>query len=122
MIQEGTVLLVADNSGAKKVRVIRVLGGSKRRYAGVGDTVICSVREADPHGGVKKGEVVTVVIVRTKAAVRRRDGTKIRSSENAGVLIDEKKNPKGTRVFGTLTREVRQRGFVKLSSLAPEVI
>lgn len=122
MIQQETELFVADNSGAKRVKVIKVLGGSQRRYAGVGDVVVCSVREADPHGSVKKGEVVKAVIVRTKSAVRRPDGSIIYFDENSVVLIDDKNNPRGTRVFGTVAREVRDREFLKITSLAPEVI
>lgn len=122
MIQQETNLEVADNSGAKKVRCFKVLGGSKRRYASVGDVIICAVKEAEPQGSVKKGEVVRAVIVRTKSYVRRRDGSVIRFYDNSCVIIDEKNNPKGTRIFGPIAREVRDEGFVKISSLAPEVI
>ncbi len=122
MIQQETQFAVADNSGAKKVKCIKVLGGSRRRYAGVGDTVVCSVREAEPASSVKQGEVVRVVIVRTAKYIRRKDGSKLRFNGNAAVLIDEKGNPRGTRIFGPIAREVRERGFIKISSLAPEVI
>lgn len=122
MLQQETELLVADNSGAKRVKIVKVLGGSRRRYAHVGDIVVCSVREADPHGNVKKGDVVKAVIVRTKAGVRRKDGTVMYFDSNAAVLIDDKKNPRGTRVFGSVAREVRDREFLKIASLAPEVI
>lgn len=120
MIQEETDLEVADNTGAKRIRCFRVLGGSKRRYARVGDIIVCSVKEADPKGSVKKGEVVRAVVVRTKAYIRRKDGSKLRFYDNAGVIIDDKKNPKGSRIFGPIAREVR--GFSKITSLAPEVI
>jgi large subunit ribosomal protein L14 len=122
MIQQETDIEVADNSGAKRVRCFKVLGGSKKRYAGVGEIVIASVKEASPDGVVKKGEVVRVVIVRTKSYVRRRDGTCIRFYDNSCVIVDDKNNPKGTRIFGPVAREVRERGFAKISSLAPEVI
>lgn len=122
MIQQETELEVADNSGAKRVKCFKVLGGSKRRYAHVGDVVVASVQDALPEGGVKKGDVVKVVIVRTKSYIRRNDGTKIRFDTNSCVLIDDKQNPRGTRVFGPVAREVRDRGFLKISSLAPEVI
>jgi large subunit ribosomal protein L14 len=122
MIQEETQLKVADNSGAKTLNCFKVLGGSKRRYAGVGDIIIGSVREADPHGATKKGQVVRAVIVRTKSYIRRKDGSKLRFDTNSCVIIDDKGNPKGTRIFGPVAREVRERGYVKISSLAPEVI
>lgn len=122
MIQQETELEVADNSGAKRVKCFKVLGGSKRRYAHVGDIVVASVQDALPEGGVKKGEVVKVVIIRTKAYIKRKDGTKLRFDTNSCVLIDDKKNPRGTRVFGPVAREVRDREFLKISSLAPEVI
>lgn len=122
MIQQETKLLVADNSGAKKVKCFKVLGGSRRRYATVGDVIICSVRDAEPHAAVKKGEVVRAVIVRTKCYIRRHDGSKLRFDSNSCVLIDDKGNPRGTRIFGPVAREVRDRGYVKISSLAPEVI
>lgn len=122
MIQEETELDVADNSGAKRVKCFRVLGGSKRRYANIGDIIICSVKEAEPQGAIKKGEVVRAVIVRTRNYIRRADGSLLRFYDNSCVLIDEKNNPKGTRIFGPIAREVRDVGFVKISSLAPEVI
>ncbi len=121
MIQQESELDVADNSGAKRVKCFKVLGGSKRRYAGVGDIIVCSVRDAEPNGSVKKGDVVTCVIVRTSAPISRADGF-IMFDTNSCVVIDEKKNPKGTRIFGPIAREVRERGFVKIGSLAPEVI
>jgi len=122
MIQEETELKVADNSGAKRVKCFKVLGGSRRRYAGVGDIIVCSVKDADPKGNVKKGDVVKAVIVRTKRYIRRKDGTKLRFDENSCVLIDDKNNPRGTRIFGPVAREVRDREFIKIASLAPEVI
>jgi large subunit ribosomal protein L14 len=121
MLQQESELKVADNTGAKKVKLFKVLRGSKRRYAHVGDVVICSVREAEPDGSVKKGDVVRAVIVRTKRYIRRKDGY-IRFDSNSCVLIDDKGNPRGTRVFGSIAREVRERGFIKIGSLAPEVI
>ena len=122
MIQEETLLEVADNTGAKKVKCFRVPGGSGRRYAHVGDIIVASVKQADPKSSVKKGEVVKAVVVRTKSYVRRKDGTCIRFYDNSCVIIDEKQNPKGTRIFGPVAKEVRERGFVKIGSLAPEVI
>ncbi|MBM3198093.1 MAG: 50S ribosomal protein L14 [Chlamydiae bacterium] len=122
MIQQESVLEVADNTGAKRVKCFKVLKGSKRRYAGVGDVVICSVKEADPRGSVKKGDVVRAVIVRTKSYIRRKDGSSLRFFDNNCVIIDDKNNPKGTRIFGPVAREVRDAGFVKICSLAPEVI
>ena len=122
MIQQESELKVADNSGAKRVKCFKVLGGTRRRYAGVGDVIVCSVKEADPKGGVKKGEVVRAVIVRTKYYIRRKDGSMIRFYDNSCVIIDDKQNPKGTRIFGPVAREVKDFGFVKISSLAPEVI
>lgn len=122
MIQQESKLKVADNSGAKRVKCFKVLGGSKRRYADVGDVIICSVKEADPHGNIKKGEVVRAVIVRTSSVIRRKDGSKLRFDTNSCVIIDEKGNPKGTRIFGPVAREVREKGYIKISSLAPEVI
>ena len=122
MIQQETNLEVADNSGAKKVRCFKVLKGSKRRYAGVGDVIICSVKDADPKGLVKKGDVVRAVIVRTKSYVRRQDGSMLRFYDNSCVILDDKDAPRGTRIFGPVAREVRDFGFVKISSLAPEVI
>ena len=122
MIQEETNLVVADNSGAKKVRCIRVLGGSDRRYAGVGDLVIVSVKSAIPGGAVKKGEVSKAVIVRTKKETRRKDGSYIRFDENAAVLINAENEPRGTRIFGPVARELREKQFMKIISLAPEVL
>jgi large subunit ribosomal protein L14 len=122
MIHEETNLDVADNTGAKYVRCFRVLGGSKRRYAGVGDIIVCAVKEADPKSTVKAGTVVKAVIVRTKNSIRRKDGSKLKFYDNSCVIIDEKSNPKGTRIFGPVAREVREKGFIKISSLAPEVI
>jgi large subunit ribosomal protein L14 len=122
MIQQETQLKVADNTGAKRVKCFKVLGGSKRRYANVGDVIVCSVKEADPDGSVKKGDVVRAVIVRTRSYIKRPDGTKLRFDSNSCVLIDEKNNPRGTRIFGPVAREVRERDFLKISSLAPEVI
>lgn len=122
MIQQETELEVADNSGAKRVKCFKVLGGSKRRYAHVGDIIVCSVKDASPDGGVKKGDVVRAVIVRTKRYIRRKDGSKLRFDTNSCVLIDDKNNPRGTRVFGPVAREIREREFLKIASLAPEVI
>ena len=121
MIQQETRLEVADNTGARKVKCFKVLGGSKRRYAGIGDEIICSVKEADPNGSVKKGDVVRAVIVRTTKYIRRKDGF-LRFDKNSCVIIDDKKQPKGTRIFGSVAREVRDRGYAKIASLAPEVI
>lgn len=122
MIQQETQLKVADNSGAKRVKCFKVLGGSKRRYAHVGDIIVCSVKEAEPDGNVKKGDVVKAVIVRTTKPIDCDDGSKIRFDCNCCVLIDDKNNPRGTRVFGTVARRVRDKGFVKIASLADEVI
>lgn len=122
MIQQESNLEVADNTGAKSVRCFKVLGGSKRRYASIGDIIVCSVKDASAEGSVKKGEVVRAVIVRTKSYIRRPDGSLLRFYNNSCVIIDEKNNPRGTRIFGPVAREVRERGFVKISSLAPEVI
>ena len=122
MIQEESYLKVADNTGAKEIHCIRVLGGSKRKYGNIGDVIVASVRKAAPGGTVKKGEVVKVVIVRTKRGVRREDGSYVRFDENAAVIIKEDKNPKGTRIFGPVARELRERDYMKILSLAPEVI
>lgn len=122
MIQEETNLVVADNSGAKRVRCIRVLGGSGRQYASLGDIIVVSVKAALPNGAVKKGEVSRAVIVRTKKEVRRKDGSYIRFDENAAVLINNQNDPKGTRIFGPVARELRDRQFMKIVSLAPEVL
>lgn len=122
MVQEETNLVVADNSGAKKVRCIRVLGGSNRRYASLEDIVVVSVKAAIPGGGVKKGEVSKAVIVRTKKEVRRNDGSYIRFDENAAVLLNNQGEPRGTRIFGPVARELRDKKFMKIISLAPEVL
>ncbi|HNX29509.1 MAG TPA: 50S ribosomal protein L14 [Syntrophomonadaceae bacterium] len=122
MIQQETLLQVGDNTGAKKVLCIKVMGGSTRRYATVGDVIIAAVKEASPGGVVKKGDVVKAVVVRTKKEIRRPDGSYIAFSENAAVIIDDNNNPKGTRIFGPVARELRDRNFMKIVSLAPEVI
>jgi len=122
MIQAETRLKVADNSGARKIGVIKVLGGSKRRYARVGDIVVASVKEALPTGSVKKGEVIRAVVVRCKKEVRRPDGSYIAFDENAAVILDENDNPRGTRIFGPVARELRDKKFMKIVSLAPEVL
>lgn len=122
MIQEETSLTVADNSGAKSIKCIRVLGGSDRRYAGVGDLIVVSVKSAIPGGTVKKGEVSRAVIVRTVKETRRKDGSYIKFDENAAVLINNQNEPKGTRIFGPVSRELREKHFMKIISLAPEVI
>ena len=122
MIQEESYLKVADNTGAKEIHTIRVLGGSKRKYCNIGDIIVASVRKAAPGGTVKKGDVVKAVIVRTKRGVRREDGSYVRFDENAAVIIKEDKNPKGTRIFGPVARELRDKDFMKILSLAPEVI
>jgi large subunit ribosomal protein L14 len=122
MIQEETNLVVADNSGAKKVRCIRVLGGHDKRYAGIGDVIVVSVKAALPGASVKKGEVSRAVVVRTKKETRRRDGSYIRFDENAAVLVNEQGEPRGTRVFGPVARELREKQFMKIVSLAPEVV
>ena len=122
MIQQESYLKVADNTGAKEIHCIRVLGGSKRKFGNIGDVIVASVRKAAPGGTVKKGEVVKAVIVRTKRGIRREDGTYVRFDENAAVIIKEDKNPKGTRIFGPVARELREKDFMKILSLAPEVI
>lgn len=122
MIQQESRLKVADNTGAKEILTIRVLGGSHRRYARLGDTIVATVKEAIPRGVVKEGEVVRAVVVRTKKEYRRPDGSYIKFDENAAVIIDEAKNPRGTRIFGPVTRELRDRKFMKIVSLAPEVL
>ena len=122
MIQEESYLKVADNTGAKEIHCIRVLGGSKRKYGNIGDVIVASVRKATPGGTVKKGEVVKAVIVRTKRGVRREDGSYVRFDENAAVIIKEDKNPRGTRIFGPVARELRDKDYMKILSLAPEVI
>ncbi|NTU88783.1 MAG: 50S ribosomal protein L14 [Actinobacteria bacterium] len=122
MIQQQTILAVADNSGARKVMCIKVLGGSKRRYAGLGDVIICSVKEASPNANVKKGDVVRCVVVRVKKEVRRKDGSYIRFDENAAVVIDANGAPRGTRIFGPVARELRDKKYMKIVSLAPETL
>ena len=122
MIQTESYLKVADNTGAKEIHTIRVLGGSKRKYGNIGDIIVASVRKAAPGGTVKKGDVVKAVIVRTKRGVRREDGSYVRFDENAAVIIKEDRNPKGTRIFGPVARELRENEYMKILSLAPEVI
>jgi len=122
MIQQESYLKVADNTGAKEIHCIRVLGGSKRKFGNIGDVIVASVRKAAPGGTVKKGEVVKAVIVRTKRGIRREDGTYVRFDENAAVIIKEDRNPRGTRIFGPVARELRDRDYMKILSLAPEVI
>ena len=122
MVQQQTFLKVADNSGAKEILCIRVMGGSFRRYGNIGDVIIASVKKATPGGGVKKGEVVKAVIVRTKNGIKRNDGSKIRFDENAAVLIRDDKTPRGTRIFGPVARELRDKDYMKILSLAPEVL
>jgi large subunit ribosomal protein L14 len=122
MIQEETSLVVADNSGAKRVQCIRVLGGHDRRYAGIGDVIVVAVKSALPGAGVKKGDVSKAVIVRTRKETRRRDGSYIRFDENAAVLLNNQGEPRGTRIFGPVARELRDRNYMKIVSLAPEVL
>ena len=122
MIQQQTRLKVADNTGAKELMCIRCLGGSHRKFAGVGDVIIASVKSAIPNGVVKKGDVVKAVIVRTKKPIRRQDGSYLRFDENAAVIIRDDKNPKGTRIFGPIARELRDKDYMKILSLAPEVL
>ncbi len=122
MIQPYTMLRVADNSGAKRIMCIKVLGGTRKRYARVGDIIVASVKEADPNGKVKKGDVVKAVVVRTKKEFRRPDGTYIKFDENAAVLINNQREPIGTRIFGPVVRELRAKEFMKIISLAPEVL
>jgi len=122
MIQQESRLVAADNSGAKELLCIRVLGGSKRRYAGVGDVIIATVKDATPGGVVKKGEVVKAVVVRTKKMVGRADGSYVRFDDNAAVIIRDDKNPRGTRIFGPVARELREKQYMKILSLAPEVL
>ena len=122
MIQEESYLKVADNTGAKEIKTIRVLGGSKRKFGNIGDVVVASVRKAAPVGQVKKGEVVKAVIVRSAKGVRRADGSYVRFDDNAAVLIKEDKNPRGTRIFGPVARELRDKDYMKILSLAPEVL
>ena len=122
MIQQESYLKVADNTGAKEIKTIRVLGGSKRKFGNIGDVVVASVRKAQPGGTVKKGEVVKAVIVRTSRGVRRADGSYVRFDDNAAVLIKEDRNPRGTRIFGPVARELRDKDYMKILSLAPEVL
>ena len=122
MIQQESRLKVADNTGAKEILCIRVTGGSRRRYAHVGDTIVATVKDATPGGGVKKGEVVRAVVVRTVKSIRRKDGSYIRFDENAAVLIKEDNTPRGTRIFGPVARELREKQLMKIVSLAPEVL
>ena len=122
MIQQETYLKVADNTGAKEIKCIRVLGGSKRKYGNIGDVIVASVRKSTPGGTVKKGEVVKAVIVRSVKGVRRSDGSYVRFDENAAVLIKDDKNPRGTRIFGPVARELRDKDYMKILSLAPEVL
>ena len=122
MIQQESRLLVTDNSGAKEILCIRVLGGTRRRYAGVGDVIVATVKQANPSGNVKKKTIVRAVVVRTTNAIRRPDGSTIRFDDNAAVIIGEDKNPKGTRIFGPVPRELRDMGYAKIISLAPEVL
>ena len=122
MIQQETFLKVADNTGAKEIKCIRVLGGSKRKFGDIGDVIVASVRKSTPGGTVKKGEVVKAVIVRSAKGVRRADGTYVRFDDNAAVLIKDDKNPRGTRIFGPVARELRDKDYMKILSLAPEVI
>ena len=122
MIQQETYLKVADNTGAKEIKTIRVLGGSKRKFGNIGDVIVASVRKAAPGGTVKKGEVVKAVIVRSTRGVRRADGSYLRFDDNAAVIIKEDKNPKGTRIFGPVARELRDKDYMKILSLAPEVL
>ena len=122
MLQMESYLKVADNTGAKEIHTIRVLGGSKRKYGNIGDVIVASVRKAAPGGTVKKGDVVKAVIVRSKRGVRREDGSYVRFDENAAVIIKEDRNPRGTRIFGPVARELREKDFMKILSLAPEVI
>ena len=122
MIQQESFLKVADNTGAKEIKCIRVLGGSSRKFGNIGDVIVASVRKATPGGTVKKGEVVKAVIVRSAKGVRRADGTYVRFDENAAVLIKDDKNPRGTRIFGPVARELRDKDYMKILSLAPEVV
>ena len=122
MIQQESYLKVADNTGAKEIKTIRVLGGSKRKFGNIGDVIVASVRKAQPGGTVKKGEVVKAVIVRSSRGVRRADGSYVRFDDNAAVLIKEDKNPRGTRIFGPVARELRDKDYMKILSLAPEVL
>ncbi len=122
MIQMNSILDVADNTGAKRIGCIKVLGGSRRRYANIGDVIVASVKEAIPGAAVKKGEIIKAVIVRTRKGVKRNDGSVLRFDSNAAVIIDDQKNPRGTRIFGPIARELRERNYMKIVSLAPEVL
>ena len=122
MIQEYSMLNVADNSGARKVMCFRILGGTRRRYASIGDIVVCTVKDATPNGQLKKGEVARAVIVRTRQPIKRKDGSYIRFDDNAAVIIDNQKEPRGTRIFGPVARELREKQFMKIVSLASEVL
>ena len=122
MIQQETYLKVADNTGAKEIKTIRVLGGSSRKFGNIGDVIVASVKSANPGGVVKKGEVVKAVIVRTSSGLNRKDGTHIRFDDNAAVIIDNQKQPRGTRIFGPVARELREKDYMKIVSLAPEVL
>ena len=122
MIQQESFLKVADNTGAKEIKCIRVLGGSKSKYGSIGDVIVASVRKSTPGGTVKKGEVVKAVIVRSAKGVRRADGTYVRFDDNAAVIIDSQKQPKGTRIFGPIARELREKDYMRIISLAPEVL
>ena len=122
MVQQESILKVADNSGAKEVLCIRVLGGTKKRYASLGDTIVVTVKQADPSGGVKKGQIAKAVVVRTRKEVRRKDGSYIRFDDNSCVLLDENGEMRGTRVFGPVARELREHNYMKVISLAPEVL
>jgi len=122
MIQEYTILKVADNTGAKKIMCFRVLGGTRRKYASIGDIIVCSVKDATPNGQLKKGDITRAVVVRTKKAIRRKDGSYIRFDDNAAVIIDNVKEPSGTRIFGPVARELREKKFMKIISLASEVL
>ncbi|MCE5250600.1 50S ribosomal protein L14 [bacterium] len=122
MIREYSILNVADNTGARRVMCFRVLGGTRRKYASIGDIIVCSVKDAAPNGQLKKGEVARAVIVRTKKAIRRKDGSYIKFDDNAAVIIDAQKEPKGTRIFGPVARELREKQYMKIISLASEVL
>ena len=122
MVQQETRLAVADNSGARELLIIKILGGALHRYANIGDIVVCSVKEATPNGTVKKGDIVKAVIVRSTYGINRKDGTHIRFDDNAAVIIDTQKQPRGTRIFGPVARELREKDYMKIVSLAPEVL
>lgn len=122
MIQEYTILNVADNTGAKRIMCFRILGGTRRKFASIGDVIVCSVKDSTPNGQVKKGDIVRAVVVRTKKSVRRKDGSYIKFDDNAAVIIDAQKEPQGTRIFGPVARELREKQYMKIISLASEVI